>query len=67
MNSATATLEEVANHFQVWRDNKKTSKFSPIPPHLKAHARQLLTSYSISQVAAALNISRSFLYNIQND
>ncbi len=67
MSSATATLEEVANHFQVWRDNKKTSKFSPIPPHLKAHARQLLTSYSISQVAAALNISRSFLYNIQKD
>ena len=39
----------------------------PISPHLKAHARQLLTSYSISQVAAALNISRSFLYNIQKD
>jgi hypothetical protein len=27
MSSATATLEEVANHFQVWRDNKKTSKW----------------------------------------
>ena len=67
MSSTISTLEEVANQFQVWRDNKKNSKFSPIPPHLKAHARQLLTSYSISQVAAALNISRSFLYNIQKD
>ena len=67
MNSATATLEEVANHFQVWRDNKKTSKFSPIPIYLKNHARQLLSSYSISQVAAALSVSRSFLYNIQKD
>ena len=27
MSSATATLEEVANQFQVWRDNKKNSKF----------------------------------------
>ena len=52
MSSTISTLEEVANQFQVWRDNKKNSKFSPIPPHLKAHARQLLTSYSISQVAA---------------
>ena len=67
MSSTISTLEEVANRFQVWRDNKKNSKFSPIPPHLKAHARQLLTSYSISQVSAALNISRSFLYNIQKD
>ena len=67
MSSATATLEEVANHFQVWRDNKKTSKFSPIPIYLKNHARQLLSSYSISQVAAALSVSRSFLYNIQKD
>ena len=64
MSSTISALEEVANHFQVWRDNKKNSKFSPIPPHLKAHARQLLTSYSISQVAAALSVSRSFLYNI---
>jgi hypothetical protein len=67
MSSTISALEEVANHFQVWRDNKKNSKFSPIPPHLKAHARQLLTSYSISQVAAALSVSRSFLYNIQKD
>ena len=62
-----STLEEVANQFQVWRDNKKTSKFSPIPIYLKNHARQLLSSYSISQVAAALSVSRSFLYNIQKD
>jgi len=67
MSSATATLEEVANHFQVWRDNKKTSKFSPIPIYLKNYARQLLSSYSISQVAATLSVSRSFLYNIQKD
>ena len=67
MSSATATLEEVANQFQVWRDNKKNSKFSPIPIYLKNHARQLLSSYSISQVAAALSVSRSFLYNIQKD
>jgi hypothetical protein len=67
MSSTISTLEEVANQFQVWRDNKKNSKFFPIPPHLKAHARQLLTSYSISQVAAALSVSRSFLYNIQKD
>ena len=67
MSSATATLEEVANHFQVWRDNKKTSKFSPIPIYLKNHARQLLSSYSISQVASTLSVSRSFLYNIQKD
>ena len=53
MSSTTATLEEVANQFQVWRDNKKNSKFSPIPIHLKNHARRLLSSYSISQVAAA--------------
>ena len=67
MSSATATLEEVANQFQVWRDNKKNSKFSPIPIYLKNHARQLLSFYSISQVAAALSVSRSFLYNIQKD
>ena len=67
MSSATATLEEVANQFQVWRDNKKNSKFSPIPSHLKTNARQLLSSYPISQVAVALGISRSFLYNIQKD
>ena len=67
MSSATTTLEEVANQFQVWRDNKKNSKFSPIPIYLKNHARQLLSSYSISQVAAALSVSRSFLYNIQKD
>ena len=67
MSSATATLEEVANHFQVWRDNKKNSKFSSIPSHLKTNARQLLSSYPISQVAVALGISRSFLYNIQKD
>ena len=62
-----STLEEVANQFQVWRDNKKNSKFSPVPPHLKTNARQLLSSYPISQVAVALGISRSFLYNIQKD
>ncbi len=67
MSSTTATLEEVANQFQVWRDNKKNSKFSPIPIYLKNHARQLLSFYSISQVAAALSVSRSFLYNIQKD
>ena len=67
MSSATATLEEVANQFQVWRDNKKNSKFSPIPIYLKNHARQLLSSYPISQVAVALGVSRSFLYNIQKD
>lgn len=67
MSSATATLEEVANQFQVWRDNKKNSKFSPVPPHLKTNARQLLSSYPISQVAVALGVSRSFLYNIQKD
>ena len=67
MSSATATLEEVANQFQVWRDNKKNSKFSPIPSHLKTNARQLLSSYPISQVAVALGVSRSFLYNIQKD
>ena len=62
-----STLEEVVNQFQVWRDNKKNSKFSSIPSHLKTNARQLLSSYPISQVAVALNISRSFLYNIQKD
>jgi len=62
-----STLEEVANQFQVWRDNKKNSKFSPVPPHLKTNARQLLSSYPISQVAVALGVSRSFLYNIQKD
>lgn len=67
MSSTISTLEEVANQFQVWRDNKKNSKFSPIPIYLKNHARQLLNSYSISQVAAALSVSRSFLYNIQKD
>jgi hypothetical protein len=67
MSSTTATLEEVANQFQVWRDNKKNSKFSSVPTHLKNHARQLLSSYPISQVAVALSVSRSFLYNIQKD
>jgi len=67
MSSATTTLEEVANQFQVWRDNKKNSKFSSIPSHLKTNARQLLSSYPISQVAVALGVSRSFLYNIQKD
>jgi hypothetical protein len=67
MSSTISTLEEVANQFQVWRDNKKNSKFSSIPSHLKTNARQLLSSYPISQVAVALNISRSFLYNIQKD
>lgn len=67
MSSTISTLEEVANQFQVWRDNKKNSKFSPIPSHLKTNARQLLSSYPISQVAAALSVSRSFLYNIQKD
>jgi len=67
MSSATATLEEVANQFKVWRDNKKNSKFSPIPIYLKNHARQLLSFYSISQVASTLSVSRSFLYNIQKD
>ena len=67
MSSTTTTLEEVANQFQVWRDNKKNSKFSPIPSHLKTNARQLLSSYPISQVAVALGVSRSFLYNIQKD
>ena len=62
-----STLEEVANQFQVWRDNKKNSKFSSIPSHLKTNARQLLSSYPISQVTVALGISRSFLYNIQKD
>ena len=67
MSSTMSTLEEVANQFQVWRDNKKNSKFSPIPSHLKTNARQLLSSYPISQVAVALGVSRSFLYNIQKD
>ena len=67
MSSTISILEEVANQFQVWRDNKKNSKFSPIPIYLKNHARQLLSFYSISQVAAALSVSRSFLYNIQKD
>ena len=67
MSSTISTLEEVANQFQVWRDNKKNSKFSPIPSHLKTNARQLLSSYPISQVAVALGVSRSFLYNIQKD
>jgi hypothetical protein len=63
MSSTISTLEEVANQFQVWRDNKKNSKFSSIPSHLKTNARQLLSSYPISQVAVALGVSRSFLYN----
>ena len=67
MSSTISTLEEVANQFQVCRDNKKNSKFSPIPSHLKTNARQLLSSYPISQVAVALGVSRSFLYNIQKD
>ncbi len=67
MSSTMSTLEEVANQFQVWRDHKKNSKFSPVPPHLKTNARQLLSSYPISQVTVALGISRSFLYNIQKD
>jgi hypothetical protein len=67
MSSTISTLEEVANQFQVWQDNKKNSKFSPIPSHLKTNARQLLSSYPISQVAVALGVSRSFLYNIQKD
>lgn len=66
MSSTTVTLAEVANQFQLWRD-KQNSKFSPIPIHLKDQARQLLRSHSTSQVAAALNISRSALYSIKKD
>ena len=58
------TIEEVANQFKVWRQNK-SNKFEPIPPHLKDLVKQLLSSYSISQLAVALHISRSALYNIQ--
>jgi len=67
MQTTIVTLAEVANQFQLWRDNKRNSKFSPIPTDLKDQARQLLTSYSISQIAAALNISRSILYYIKKD
>ena len=39
MSSTTTTLEEVANQFQVWRDNKENSKFSHIPIYLKNNAK----------------------------
>ncbi len=48
MSSTMSTLEEVANQFQVWRDNKKNSKFSPVPPHLKTNARHYRTKNILS-------------------
>lgn len=64
MGSTTVTLEDFANRFQLWQDNKN-SRFSPISIHLKDQIRQLLKSYSTSQVAAALNISSSVLYKVR--
>ena len=64
MSPITVTLKEVANQFQLWRD-ERSSKFSPIPAHLKDQTHQLLKSYSIRQVAISLKISTSVIYKIQ--
>ena len=63
---AAVTLVEVVNQFQLWRDSKN-SKFPPIPVHLRDHIRQLLGSYQVPQIAAALNISKATIYSIKKD
>ncbi|MCC8369154.1 MAG: hypothetical protein LN573_03700 [Rickettsia endosymbiont of Oxypoda opaca] len=56
MKSTTVTLAEVTDQLCLWID-KQNSKSSLIPMHLKDQARQLLQSYSTSQVASSLNIT----------
>ena len=66
MSTTPFTLAEVVNQFQLWR-TKQNSKFSPIPVHLRAHVGQLIRSYPVSQIAAALNISKATIYSIKKE
>lgn len=66
MSITPITLAEVVNQFQLWRA-KQNSKFSPIPTYLRVHIRQLIGSYPVPQIAAALNISKATIYSIKKE
>jgi hypothetical protein len=53
------TLEEVAEHFEQWRRNKKKGK--RIPEHLWSEAVGLVSTYGVSQVTRTLRLSGSDL------
>ena len=52
---STLTLEEVAEHFEHWRQNKK--KGERIPDQLWREAGDLLGRYGITQVTQTLRLS----------
>lgn len=66
MPTTPVTLAEAANQFQLWR-TKQNSKFSSIPTHLRDRIRQLIVSYPVSQIVAALNISKATIYSIKKE
>jgi hypothetical protein len=61
--NTTVTIEHVAHQFQIWRQNK-TSKFDPIPTHLKDLITQLLPHYRQQTIMRQLNISSTTLSSI---
>jgi len=52
---STLTLEEVAEHFEQWRRNKKKGK--RIPEHLWNEAVGLVGTYGVSRVTRTLRLS----------
>jgi len=62
--NTTVTIEHVAHQFQIWRQNK-TSKFDPIPTHLKDLITQLLPHYRQQTIMRQLNISSTTLSSIK--
>ena len=62
--NTTVTIEHVAHQFHIWRQNK-TSKFDPIPTHLKELITQLLPHYRQQTIMRQLNISSTTLSSIK--
>jgi len=64
MQISHVTIEEVANQFKVWRQNKN-NKFNPIPIHLKDLVVQLLPLYRQKEIISHLNISAPTISSIK--
>ncbi len=64
MTKSPLALEEVAEHFERWRINKK--KGERIPKHLWTEAIGLVPDYTISQVCRALRLCATDLKRHQS-
>jgi hypothetical protein len=65
MQNTPLTLEQVADEFQNWRQNK-AHRFEHIPSHLKdLVSNHLIPHYPRTVIARTLNLTKSFISSLQ--